>query len=130
MASAEEFTAKQALRPDVRQTFSIERLDHACVDELGNVNLADRKETRLYDVRMVPSAMAKDLTEKEKEALCHVLTYIGHEPIIRYSVLASLGRELPALKELPDFDQRREHYRSALLKTGMRRPRHGRHAGP
>jgi hypothetical protein len=129
MASAEEFTGKQAFQPDVRQSFSIERLDRACVDEFGNVTLADQEETRLYDVRLIPSEMANDLTEKEKEALRRALRYIGEKPIILYDVLPSLGRKLPPLKQLPEFEAWREHYRSAFLKTGMRQPRHGKHAG-
>ena len=129
MASAEEFTGKQALRPNERQTFSTESLDHACVDELGNVTLAGKAETRLYDVRLVPTRMAQDLTEKETKALRRALVYIGENPFIHYSVLPSHGQRLPPLKQLPEYDTWREHYRSAFLKTGMRQPRHGKHAG-
>jgi hypothetical protein len=162
MASAERFTGKQALRPDLRQTFYIEHLDHARVDELGNVTLADTEEMHLYDVRLIPTEMAKDLTGKEKEALLRALAYIDEEEtylydvrlalteiakdlkqaekeallgelvdekrIIDYSILPQLGQKLPPLKQLPDYNEWREHYRSAFLKTGMRRPHHGKHA--
>ncbi len=129
MASAEQFTGRQASRPDLRRTFSIEYLDHASVDAFGNVTLADKEETRLYDVRLVPIDMPKNLTEKETEALRRALTYIGEKRYINYSILPRLGLKLPPLKQLPGYDEWREHYRSAFLKTGMRQPHHGKHAG-
>jgi len=129
MASAEEFTCKRALNPDERQTVSIDRLDHACVDECGNVTLADKEEIRIYDVRLIPTEMPQDLTEKETEALRIALISIGEKPFINYSILPSLRQKLPALKQLPQYDAWREHYRSAFLKTGLRQPRYGKHGG-
>jgi hypothetical protein len=130
MASAEEFSAKQAIRPDRRQTFIIERLDRAIVDEFGNVTLADAEETRLFDVRMKPGSLPEDLTRGEEDALRLALKYMGkNATYLDYSALPSLGPDLPPLKQLPEYPQKRELYRSALLKAGMRQPRHGKHTG-
>jgi hypothetical protein len=129
MASAEKFTARQAIHPDERQSLSIERLDHACVDQFGNVTLADKDETRIYDVRLVPCEMPHNLTEKETEALRIALISIREKPFINFSILPSLGKKLRRLKRLRYYDLWREHYRSAFLKTGIRQPRRGKHAG-
>jgi hypothetical protein len=130
MASAEEFSAKRAIRPDIRQTFIIERLDRAIVDEFGNVTLADADETRLFDVRMKPSSLPEDLTRGEVEALRGALKYMGkNAAYLDYSVLPSFGPDLPALKQLPEYPKKRELYRTAFFKAGMRQPRHGKHAG-
>jgi hypothetical protein len=128
MASAEEFSAKRAIRPDSRETFAIERLHRAVVDEFGNVTLADADETKLYDVRLVPTAMAENLTKDERYALRCALRHMGNGFFIDFRVLPNFAPLLPPLKQLPDYDQKRELYRSAFLKTGLRRPKHGKHS--
>lgn len=160
IASAEDFSAKQAIKPDRRQMFAIDRLHKATVDELGNVALPDGEETRLYDVRLIKTSMPADVTPMEMEALVMAVQFLGKNPFfdarkylrrmtnvadrrhraaillalrsfgprLDYRKLPKLGRKLPPLKQLPDYANKRELYRSAFLKTGMRQPRHGKHA--
>jgi hypothetical protein len=130
MVSAEQFSAKRAIRPDLRETFIIERLDRAIVDEFGNVTLADAEQTRLFDVKAKPSSLPEDLTRGEEEALRDALKYMGkNAAYLDYSVLPSFGPDVPPLKQLPEYPRKRELYRTAFLKAGMRQPRHGKHSG-
>jgi hypothetical protein len=132
LASAQHFRARRAIEAGWH-TYSIDDLDGADVDQDGNVTLADGEQTRLFDVRMIVSPRACDLTDAERIAVRTIVASETGEPHPHFARLPNLSHvPLKVLRErigqyrkgdstVPELSW--EVYRSALAKTGMRRPR-------
>jgi hypothetical protein len=135
LAVAESFRALKAVDPGWH-FYPIEDLDGADVDQDGNVTLADDKQTRLFDVRLITSPRACDLTDAERIAVRAIVASETGEPHPHFARLPYLSNvPLKVLRErigqytkrdstIPELSW--EVYRSALAKTGMRHPRNRR----